>query len=92
MAIVGSCVARHCRLTSPVLSVGAVGGRVSLELSVGDVGKESGGNTVLSLSPSVRLLLRSPVFGRVGVRVCVCAHRVASDAQVLAGDAVLSME
>ena len=79
-------------LTSPVLSVRDMGGGVSPELSAGDVGKASGGNAVLSLSPSMRVLSQSPVFWRVGFRVCVCCFCAASYAQVLAGDAVASPE
>ena len=65
---------------------------MSPELSVGDVGKASGGNVVLAPSPSVRILLRSPVFFRFGVGVGLCGRRAAADAQVLAGDAVASLK
>ena len=92
MAIFGSCVAGHRCLTSSVLSNGSVGGGVSLELSVGDVGKSEGGNTVLALSPTMRILSRSPVFWRVWAGVGVCGCCDAADSQVLVGDAVADPE
>ena len=78
-------------LTSLVLSVGGVGGRVSPELSVGDVGKTVGGNAVLYPSTYVLLPSRSPVFEELGWG-SVCGCHAAEDSQGLEGDAVVSPE
>ena len=92
VAIVGSCVAWPWCLMSPVFSVGGVGGGVSSELSVGDVGKAAVGNTVLAPGPSVRLLSRSPVFWRAGVGVGECCCHAAADDQFLVRDAAAALE
>ena len=80
MAIVGSCVVLLWYLTSPVFSVGGVGGS--------DNGEAAVYNVVLAFSPSVRLLSRYPVIFGFGVGACCrCA---AAAAQFLVGDAVAS--
>ena len=50
VAIIGSCVVGPWCLMSPVFSVRGVGGGVSSELSVRDIGKEAVGNAVLDPS------------------------------------------
>ena len=65
---------------------------MSLELFVGDVGQAAVGNALLAPSPSVQLLLRSPVFWRVGVGVGGCCCHAAADVQFFVGDAVVALE
>ena len=80
MDIVGSCVVWIWCLTSPVFSVGVVGG--------GDVGEAAVENVVLASGPSVQLLSRSPV--RFGVGVVGFCHFAAAAAQFLVVDAVMA--
>ena len=90
MAIVGSSFAWLWCLTSPVFSVGGVGGGASLGYSVGDVGKAAVGNAVLAPGNSMQLLLRPSL--RFGVGVGGCCRCAAADVQFLVGDVVAAPE